>query len=126
MDELTPTYSVSVDAERNELHFTTSGLFDTASMDAFNQEIAKAVGPILAQKRRMRAFGDLTGYAVQTREISAKMAETLAAAEAVGIERVAIVLTTTLVRIQFQRVSEGRNVKIFENKADALEWLRAD
>ena len=124
MEDLTPTYSVHVDEDRCELHFTTSGLFDFDSMNAFNQEIAKAVGPILAQKRTMRALGDLSGYAVQSREISAKMAETLAAAEAVGIERVAIIMTSTLVRMQYQRISEGRNVKIFDNRTEALEWLR--
>ena len=126
MSELTPTYSVSVDAERRELHFATSGLFDKSTMRAFNEEIARAVSPILAQKRRMRALGDLTGYVVQTREISSKMAETLAAAEAVGIERVAIIMTSALVRMQYQRISEGRNVKIFDNREDALAWLRAD
>ena len=52
--------------------------------------------------------------------------ETLAAAEAVGIERVAIIMTSALVRMQYQRISEGRNVKIFDNREDALAWLRAD
>ena len=125
MTDLTPTYSVAVDEVRSELHFVTSGLFDETTMRAFNEEIARAVGPILAQKRPMRALGDLSGYVVQTREISAKMAETLAAAEAVGIERVAIIMTSTLVKMQYQRISEGRNVKIFDNREEALEWLRA-
>lgn len=126
MQDLTPNYTVRVDEERRELHFTTSGLFDQESMRAFNEEIARAVSPILTQKRTMRALGDLTSYAVQTREISAKMAETLAAAEAVGIERVAIIMTSPLVIAQYKRVSEGRNVKIFEDRTEALKWLRAD
>ena len=125
MEDLTPTYSVTVDEERSELHFVTSGLFDKEAMEAFNRAIAKAVGPILAKKRKMRALGDLSGYVVQPREISVKMAETLAAAEAVGIERVAIIMTSTLVRMQYLRISEGRNVKIFDNREDALAWLRA-
>ena len=126
MASLAPSFSVKVDEMRRELHFVTSGLFDQASMQAFNEEVAKAVGPILAKKQKMRALGDLSDYAVQTREISDAMTVTLKSAEAVGIERVAIIMTSMLVKMQYQRVSEGRNVKIFDDRAQALAWLRAN
>ncbi|MEM8726061.1 MAG: STAS/SEC14 domain-containing protein [Pseudomonadota bacterium] len=125
MNHLTPSYSVQVDEARSELHFKTSGLFDDATMDAFLHEVAKAAGPLLVQKGKIRAFGDLTEYVTQTREIGAKMAETLLKAEANGIEKTAIVIDSAILKMQYQRVSEGRNVEIFSNTNDALSWLRA-
>lgn len=126
MDTPTPSFSVSVDEHRRELHFTASGVFDVQSMTALNLEIAKAVNPILAQRRTMRALGDLSKYRIQAREISAKMTETLAAAEAVGIERVAIIMTSEALLEKYRGVTESRSVKIFDNCEDALVWLRAD
>lgn len=126
MTTLAPSYSVEVDPVRGELHFVTSGLFDKPSMDAFLRDVAKAVGPLLAQKCRMRAMGDLRGYVTQTREIGAQMATTLEQAEANGIERTAIIINSTILKLQYKRVSEGRNVRIFEDPEPALAWLRAD
>ena len=126
MQEENPTFSVSVDEGRRELHFTASGVFDAQSMAALNLEIAKGVNPILAEQRTMRALGDLSRYRIQAREISAKMAETLAAAEAVGIERVAIIMTCENLRDTYRGVAESETVKVFNNREEALGWLRAD
>lgn len=122
--DLKPTFWVQVDEERGELHFSTSGLFDQASMAEFITEVGNKVGPLLASKRRIRAFGDLSGYVTQTREIGKTMERTLTNAERAGIERTAIVINSAILKMQYKRVSEGRNVKIFENRDEALEWLR--
>lgn len=126
MATLAPTYSVKADEARAELHFKTSGLFDEASMDAFLREVAKVAGPLLASKGKIRAFGDLTDYVTQTREIGARMADTLRKAESSGIEKTAIVINSVILKMQYKRVSEGRNVEIFSEKTEALSWLRAD
>jgi len=126
MNTLAPSYSVELDPVRGELHFVTSGLFDKPAMDAFLREVAKAVGPLLADKRKLRALGDLRGYVTQTREIGAQMAATLERAESIGIERTAIIINSTMLKLQYKRVSEGRNVQIFEDAEAALAWLRAD
>ena len=125
LQNLDPTFHVEIDRQRRELHFMTSGLFDQENMDRFLREVAQKAGPLLAQKRPMRALGDLTGFVTQTRAIGEKMAETLSNAEDAGIERTAIIITSNILKMQYQRVSEGRNVAIFENRAQALQWLRA-
>lgn len=126
MADLAPSFSVSVDRERAELHFVTSGLFDSASMHAFIVEVGKAIKPMLDEGIAIRALGDLRGYVTQTQEIGATMAKTLANAEKAGIERTAIIINSAILKLQYKRVSEGRNVEIFENEADALAWLRSD
>lgn len=125
MTDLNPTFSVAVFEERGELHFTTSGLFTRQVMDDFLAAVGKAIGPLLAQKRKLRAYGDLTGYVTQTREIGEEMAQILVKAEAIGIEKTAIVIDSSILKMQYKRLSEGRNVEIFENRADALTWLRS-
>ena len=124
MADLAPSFEVSVDEERRELHFMTSGFFDKASMDAFLEEISSKAAPLLSRKGAIRAFGDLTDYVAQSREIGEIMAETLRRAEESGIERTAIVITSPILKMQYARVSEGRNVEIFDSKIDALNWLR--
>ncbi|MDY7099047.1 MAG: hypothetical protein SXU28_12985 [Pseudomonadota bacterium] len=126
MDRLKPTYSVRMDEERGELHFVTSGLFDAPTMAAFLREVARQAGPVLASGRKLRAFGDLTDYVTQTKEIGEQMAQTLAQAESSGIEKTAIVINSAILKMQYKRVSEGRNVEIFETAEDALRWLRGD
>ena len=79
---------------------------------------------LLADRKPFRAFGDLSGYVVQSREISEEMTNVQRNAEKIGIERVAILITKALVRMQYQRVAEGQNVQIFETGENALEWLR--
>lgn len=124
MDDLTPRYSATIDADRREPHFTTSGFFDVKAMQGLQQEIGKAAAPLLADRKPFRAFGDLSGYVVQSREISEEMTNVQRNAEKIGIERVAILITKALVRMQYQRVAEGQNVQIFETGENALEWLR--
>jgi SpoIIAA-like len=125
MSSLAPSFTVTRDDARGELHFVTSGLFDRKSMDAFLAEVGKAIGPLLKQKRKLRALGDLRGYVTQTREIGEQMARTLEQAEAVGIERTAIIINSAVLKMQYKRVSEGRNVQIFEDADTALAWLRS-
>ena len=127
MNEMTsfkPSYSASIDEARRELHFVSSGFFDEEAMTGLQTEIGKVAAPFLSKGIRFRAFGDLSGYMVQTKEISDKMMIVLERAEQIGIERVAIVIKSAIVRLQYARVSEGRNVKIFDNRDEALEWLR--
>ncbi len=125
MTDLTPRYAVHVDEARGEIHFETSGLFDMATMDAFLAETNAKAGPLLAKGQKLRSLGDLSNYATQTPEIGAKMADTLQRAEEFGIEKTAIIITSTLLKMQYSRVSEGRNVSIFDNKSDAIAWLRS-
>jgi hypothetical protein len=125
MSSLAPSFTVTLDDARGELHFVTSGLFDRKAMDAFLAEVGKAIGPLLKQKRKLRALGDLRGYVTQTREIGEQMARTLEQAEAVGIERTAIIINSAVLKMQYKRVSEGRNVQIFEDPDAALAWLRS-
>ena len=124
MEDLTPRFSVHFDPAHNELHFATSGLFDAQSMDAFLAEVTRTVGPVLQKGKRVRALGDLNDYVTQTREIGERMAQILEQAEQNGIEKTAIVINSTILKMQYKRVSEGRNVEIFEDRDTALVWLR--
>ncbi len=124
MTTLAPKFSASIDYGRRELHFATSGLFDVAAMQALQAEIGEAIGPFLSERMTFRAFGDLTDYAVQTKDISEEMTRLLCAGEKVGIEKTAILITSTIVRMQYARISQGCSVEIFDNRSDALAWLR--
>lgn len=124
MEDLAPSFSVRFDPVHNELHFATSGLFDAQSMDSFLAEVTKTVGPVLQKGKTLRALGDLTDYVTQTREIGERMAQILEQAEQNGIEKTAIVINSTILKMQYKRVSEGRNVEVFEDRDAALAWLR--
>lgn len=126
MNHLAPTYSVQVDRDRHELHFVTSGLFDAAKMEECVQEIGRQVAPLLSKGQKIRALGDLSEFVTQTRDVAEKMQKTLVDAQKFGVERTAIFITSSLVALQYKRLSTGLPIKIFDNRSDALLWLRAD
>lgn len=95
-------------------------------MDALMSEITRSVGPLLSDRKPVRAFGDLTGFVTQTREIGDRMAQILAQAEQVGVERTAVVITSSLLKLQYKRLIEGRQIRIFDSKVEAMNWLRTD
>jgi len=125
MQELKPSYSASIDQHHGELHFATGGLFAVEDMKKFQALLVKTVGPFIEQRRTFRALGDLSEYVTQTREVGEMMRETLENGEKFGVDRTAIVIASATLKLQYKRVSAGRNLQIFDNRFEALEWLRS-
>ncbi|AWW75194.1 hypothetical protein CD351_12220 [Erythrobacter sp. KY5] len=124
MKSLTPTYSVTALPDNREVHFAMSGLFDIETLDRFTADLSAAGMPLVKSGGPIRVFGDLTGFVAQTRPVAQRIEKIVHESRKLGVERTAIITDTKLTALQYRRVNEGITVEIFDNKADAIFWLR--
>jgi hypothetical protein len=124
MQSLAPSYSVSADLDRQEVHFAASGLWDEQVLAAFSSELLAKAKPFYSQGRKMYVFGDLTGFVTQKREIAEGIRLVVNESYKLGVVRTAIATDSKLAAMQYKRINEGINLEIFDDKAKAIAWLR--
>ncbi|MEO1730772.1 MAG: hypothetical protein AAFR64_08545 [Pseudomonadota bacterium] len=125
METLAPTFAVSADLDRSEVHYTASGLWDMPTMLEFQRELLSKSKPLLDREAKIYSLGDLRGFVTQVREVSDAMRVVILESAKLGVVKSAIISDNVLARMQFMRLNEGINIEVFENKADAINWLRA-
>lgn len=125
MSSLAPSFTVSSLPDLREVHFTASGLWDMETLVAYQRELIAAGKPMFENGKKMRVFGDLTGFVTQTREIAEGIRLIVMESARLGTERTAIVSDSPLAAMQYKRINEGINAEIFEDRDEAITWLRA-
>ncbi|MEE4199961.1 STAS/SEC14 domain-containing protein [Erythrobacter sp.] len=125
MQSLAPAFSVSRHENPREIHWSAAGLWKEEDFLALQKELAEKAKPFIEDGRGFNTLGDLTDFVVQTREMAEKMRKSQDASAAAGVERMALICPSMLVRQQFTRVSGSLNIAFFENRADAIAWLRS-
>ncbi|MDJ0978872.1 MAG: hypothetical protein QNI87_10065 [Erythrobacter sp.] len=125
MSELKPHFTILVDQSRREVHFAASGFWSPQDMARFQSSLLEKSKPLYQSQTAFRVMGDLSGLAVQDRLMAESMRFMLHESEKLGMERLAIVITAPLVRMQYERLAEGSNTAIFPTKGDAIAWLRS-
>lgn len=125
MASLAPSQSITTDAAHAQLHFTISGFWQREAMDAFLVDLAKAAMVFIKQGTRFSALGDLSEFVPQDQETAGAIRDSLLQARQHGLTRFAVVSTSSLVRMQYRRITEGLEVEFFDDVASAKEWLRA-
>ncbi|MHA7818035.1 MAG: hypothetical protein ACX930_00130 [Erythrobacter sp.] len=124
MTNLDPSFSISVDHGRREVHFTASGLWDMDVLADFSRELLTKGKPLFAGGP-MRVYGDLTGFVTQTREVADGIRVVMQESAKLGMDRTAILADSTLAAMQYKRLNEGVSTEIFRERDEALTWLRA-
>jgi len=124
MEDLSPSSSISNSADRGEIHFSISGLWTLEDMESFLRGLTKAAVPIVERQLAIQVFGDMTGFVAQTRETGEAIRDHLLMSQKYGLQRVAIMGASSLVKMQYKRLSSGITVEFWDNKAEALHWLR--
>jgi hypothetical protein len=125
MSSLAPSFSVTSFPDLREVHFTASGLWDMDTLVAYQRELIAAGRPMFESGKKMRVFGDLTGFVTQTREIAEGIRVIVTESARLGTERTAILSDSPLAAMQYKRINEGINAEIFEERDEAMAWLRA-
>ncbi len=124
MDNLKPTSSVSTDVNRNEVYFSISGFWDLEGMQSFIHELDKGAYPIVKKDGNILALGNMSGFVPQTRETGDVIRNHLMKSKEFGLTRVAIYGASSLVKLQYTRLSNGVEVEFFDGKIEAVNWLR--
>lgn len=125
METLAPTCRVHSDEATREVHYSASGMWTQDTIVDLQKQLFKAAQPFIEAGQTFRVLGDLRDFPVQTREITAQMQQIQEASASFGVDRMALIITTVLVKQQFRRVSDAVNMQIFNTKSDAITWLRA-
>lgn len=124
MDSLQPSSTITSDPSLGEIHFQISGLWKADRMESFLRGLTKAAVPIVEQRMAIHVLGDMTGFVAQTRDTGGAIQDHLTMSVKYNLTRVAIVGASSLVKLQYKRLSRGIDVGFFDSKADALHWLR--
>ena len=125
MSELKPRFTILIDQARREVHFAASGFWTPEDMARFQSALLEKSRPLYSQGLAFNVLGDLSGLAVQDRVMADAMKFMLHESTKLGMQRLAMVITAPLVKMQYARLAEGANTEIFSNKSDAIAWLRA-
>jgi hypothetical protein len=126
MNEFAPLFEVTRDDIHSEVHWVSSGTWTTEQAKDLLRELRVTSLPFIESNQKFRVLGDLREFQVQSQEVADIMVQSQQGALSVGVDKMAIVHSSTLVKIQFRRISEGRSVEFFEDKQSALDWLRMD
>lgn len=124
MTNLAPSFDVSSELDRNEIHFTAKGLWDEQSLEAFREAMRMEMKPIVERGEKMRFLADLRGFVPQERNVSAAIEHLIDESHKFGNERTALVADSVLTIMQHHRLNKETNLQVFDNKVEAVTWLR--
>lgn len=124
MEHLHRTQSIHSDEQHRELHFAIGGFWDEPEMLSFLADLASAASPFITKRTSFNAIGDLSAFVPQNRATAAAIRDSLLEAQKFGLQRFAVVTESSLVRMQYRRITDGVDVEFFDNGRDAVKWLR--
>ncbi len=124
METLAPTFTVSRNDGAREVHWSAAGLWTDGKVAELQGALFQAAKPFIDDAKGFRVLGDLREFAVQPRDLAEKMRLSQENSARVGVTRMALLVSSTLVKQQFRRVSAALECQFFSEKAAALAWLR--
>lgn len=124
MSTLAPVHSIAVDEDHCELHFAIGGFWTLEAMQDFLEDLARAATPFLKARKPFSALGDLSEFVPQNRETADAIRDSLLVAQKNGLTRFAVVTESSLVKMQYRRITDGLEVEFFDTVRDAELWLR--
>ncbi|MGH6613721.1 STAS/SEC14 domain-containing protein [Sphingomonas sp.] len=123
---MTTSYNFDYDAHRRFLKLTLSGLWDRATLDAFQREAAALLSKVEKASRGDRSgriLIDVRGYAVQSQEIADEVSVFIPT-YGVLAERIAVIWSqSTLQKMQMRRLLASDKVHFVMSEEEALAWL---
>lgn len=90
----------------------------------FQREMIAQAKPLIENGMKIRSLGDLRGFVAQSKDVSDAIRTLVVESEKLGTVRSAVVFDSMLVKMQYARLHETLELETFDNKADALAWLR--
>ncbi|MEP5938601.1 MAG: STAS/SEC14 domain-containing protein [Erythrobacter sp.] len=125
MQTLAPEFAIIAHIDAREIHWSASGLWDDATLVELQKSLLRKAKPFLEDQRGFRVLGDLREFSVQPRDMAEKMRQSQESSAQLGVDRMAILVSSVLVKQQFRRVSEALECEFFAEKIEALHWLRS-
>lgn len=118
-----PAFTIRIEPERKFVEIRMFGHWDDATARRFNSDLRRLLPALPAGGCRIgdqNTLFDTTAYAVQSQEVLAQLAG-MAADPSIGSRRIAVLVSSTLVKLQARRIAPGYG--LFDDRAEALRWL---
>lgn len=125
MSSLAPVHSIALNEVQAELHFTIGGFWTPEAMGEFLYDLGEAAKPLMRSRTRFSVLGDLRRFVPQDQATAMTIRESLLLAQKNGMERFAVVADSSLLKIQYRRITEGIDVRFFDTPSTAEAWLRS-
>jgi hypothetical protein len=125
MQTLAPSFTVTRIDTAREIHWSAAGLWTEAIIGELQAELLKTAKPFIEDRQGFRVLGDLREMSVQPRELADRMRRSQEDSAHLGVSRMALVVSSVLVKQQFRRVSEALDCEFFPEITEALAWLRS-
>lgn len=117
-------YTIGIDDSRRFVCTSALGFWSAEETDAYLRQLAEQVQTARARFGRAKVLGDLTKAAVQADAVASRFKD--AHDRLYGPDGcLALVVSSQLVKGQWQRRVAGANVQIFTDLAEAGAWLSA-
>lgn len=116
-------YQIDFDEGGKTLHMTLTGHWDSATLQQFVADMITKHAEIQRSTDYYGILSDSTEFAVQAPEIAEGFDRIMVYAADVHRGPTAVVVQTTLNKLQAQRVMRQGDVRVFLDKAEAKAWL---
>jgi hypothetical protein len=125
MHSLAPKFSVTREDRMREIHWTAVGLWEEKDAYQLYHELLAQSKPFRDDRKGFRVMGDLREFRVQKADIAEHMRNSQETSAQLGVDRMAIVYSSTLLKQQFRRISDALECQFLTDKDAALKWLRS-
>jgi hypothetical protein len=114
-------YSFKHEPETGILRISMNGFWTVATVDGLVSDLRPVIDQIKVSGKPLLLLGDMRDFAVQSREVAERFARF---DEIFGLrpDRLAIISTSTLVKLQGERVDAG-GAHFYSTISEAEEWL---
>ena len=117
-----PRFSIELDRPRRAMHVTLSGFFTPEDVARYYAAVHEATAQLGGLPSRQRMLCDITGMRIQTQETVAAFSALMADPK-YRYRRVAVIIASSLARMQAQRTLGDRQARIFATREEAEAWL---
>ncbi|QNQ08239.1 hypothetical protein [Sphingomonas alpina] len=123
---MTTSYNFDYDARRRFLKLTLSGLWDRATLVAFQREAGALLGKVANAGHTDpsgRILIDVRGYAVQSQDIADEVSA-LIPTYGILADRIAVIWSqSALQKMQMRRLLTSDKLRFMMSEEEALAWL---
>jgi hypothetical protein len=115
-------FSIDVDPARKLLKVALSGFYTVADVERYHAAIHVATARAGGLPSAQRMVCDISGMHIQTQDVVVAFQKVMSDPK-YQHRRVALVVASTLARMQAQRATSAREVHFFPTTAEAEAWL---
>ena len=119
-------YTISWEPGGDMIRYAIRGFWDVTVVDAFCAALRAELRRTASAGKRPRVLADASSFAVQTPAVTAAFEAAMFRDIVPNVERLAILVGSTLAKLQVERGAVGGNLRTFLHEADALAWLHPD